>query len=411
MVIFKNPLYAYAMSFLVAFGVYHLGWAEFYPELTFEVKVFLLFTIITSVIFGKLLGKFGWINFTRKQFSGVNICLLNCNKIVSFLYLMLLLEAIFCGGLPLIGIITQANNITYVDFGIPSFHVVFFTFKNFYLSVLFWGYLHEKNKTYIYYYIVVLIIDVFIVNRADILCNLLAALSMYAIFNHGKKYQCHMYLKLILAILVVLFLFGVFGNYRSSVAFGFQYTSDLILTIGQATDTFKESFIPDEFFWSYIYISSPLANLQHIMDVYSKYHTDYLMSLDDFWGTLGYGVLPNFLSKRIMPELGYEYPVIELLVDKLNVSTMYASSCYYMGVTGMLLHFFALIFVVYINLYVFSNNRYSFIVTSILVVMCIFSMFNNFLSSVGWMGQIFYIFLLTKTRIFEGFLYKKGDVN
>jgi len=70
----------------------------------------------------------------------------------------------------------------------------------------------------------------------------------------------------ILPIVVVclLYLFGVLGTLRQSRAAHTGYDNTLILKSGKASEAFTHSPIPNEFFWAYVYMASPLANLQQI---------------------------------------------------------------------------------------------------------------------------------------------------
>ncbi len=60
-------------------------------------------------------------------------------------------------------------------------------------------------------------------------------------------------------MVVLLYFFGVLGNYRMVKSSSNEY----FMEVAEATDSFRNSRIPKEYFWSYIYISSPLANLQN----------------------------------------------------------------------------------------------------------------------------------------------------
>lgn len=98
-----NPFYVYGISFLFTLFVYELGWSEFYPELSIDLVIFIISTIIISFLLGKILD----FKVSKKE-----IMVIKFSKIVKctlFIYLGFFIEFIVNGGVPLFLILSQSG--------------------------------------------------------------------------------------------------------------------------------------------------------------------------------------------------------------------------------------------------------------------------------------------------------------
>lgn len=397
--IITNPLYMYALMFFIAIVIYEFGWSTFYPNLTIDTLCFIIFTIFIAISFGYL---YGHLDSNNKKINCMQtIKIYKICIIFSGIFFGMICEAIYSGGFPLF----SPGTVIYAEFGIPTFHVIWMALKDFFVLTTYMIYLKGRRKVILLICVMTLFLDFLIVNRADFLYLLMAMLIIYvmerkvAIFNVKKS------VLLAIACLFIFYIFGVLGNYRSVVAFGGEYSNDFILSVGQASNNFKDSIIPGEFFWSYLYISSPLANFQHTIDMNNP-NVDYLLSLRDLISVLGYSVVPDFLSKRLMPWMGYDNVETELLVDNLNVCTMYNQSYLFMGYIGCILQFLSLVlFFFLIKFFCRKNTDLQIISNAVLVVMGAFSIFNNMLVFSGWIGQLLFLIIVSRNKFFYRFLF------
>ena len=398
---FINPLLIYALSFLLVFITYSFEWSEFYPKLSFELGLFLFFSIIISIIFGIFINK-----VINSQYLNISIRLKSYKLIIFFIYLCFVLEIWYSGGVPIVGIIIQDTMVNYMEFGIPTFHVFFIILKGSYELLLYYSYILQNEKKYLYGFLILGLIDVFIVNRANVLFTLISVTVIFLDLRKKSVINMKLLSYIVIITIFVLYLFGVMGNYRSSVAFGNEYNNDFIYNIGQASNVFRESIIPGEFFWAYLYISSPLANLQHTVSSVQLSDIDYLCDINSIVATLGYGGLPDFISKRFMPLLGYSSPISELLEENLNVCTMYNSSFYLAGYIGVILHYFIFLFMTSGFLLISYNTRYASIIKGCLCAISVFTVFVNSIAFIGWIGQVWFFVILSKTNFLRGWLYE-----
>jgi hypothetical protein len=174
-------------------------------------------------------------------------------------------------------------------------------------------------------------------------------------------------------VLAILIGFGVLGNVRSSQAESTTDLNDVILNIGEAKPDFVDSAIPKEYFWSYLYIASPLANLQLNVD---ERQPDYSVSnaLQYVNGELNF----DFISKRIFAHYNITKPDNLLIAPFLTVGTVYSTSYSYLGWCGMSVTFLFLMAMTFLYLLIMKpQNPYFSTGLAILNTFLLFCIFDN----------------------------------
>jgi oligosaccharide repeat unit polymerase len=314
------------------------------------------------------------------------------------------IEYLFFGNLPLLAILTKTP-LSYAEFGIPTFHVFLVTFNSFFSIYLFQIILSEKKrrKEIIFLFILTLIPFLLILNRGILIIALISCVFVYLI-----KYQSKITFRkiAILGILAVfcLYLFGIVGNIRTnnSIQNPSLLDNNMFLQIGGATKEFKESVIPKEFFWTYIYMSSPLANLQKTIDRY-EFKKD--ISLSDSYMFTVTQILPDFISKRISKAYEIDTPSPIQIAPELNVSTAFAQSYVILGWVGISLFIlFAFIFAfAYILLLKRLNSEFLVVGVALINSIFVFSTFSNMFSFTGLSFQLVYpiLFSLFSSKKFK----------
>ena len=174
----------------------------------------------------------------------------------------------------------------------------------------------------------------------------------------------------------VLWGFGILGDLRSHGASG----ESIILNLGGASDHFLNSNIPGELFWPYIYISSPLANLQ--LNVTGRVATD----VPALYFALEF--LPDFVSKRIVSEEAVSSISLILITPQLTVTTMYGLAFVLMGWLGMLLSFAYFIVISLSCLTILKGSRYLISTSSILSSLAFLGIFDNMYLFAGGITQV-----------------------
>jgi hypothetical protein len=159
-------------------------------------------------------------------------------------------------------------------------------------------------------------------------------LYLFSLRKIGKWF----FAKITIVLVGLLFFFGLLGEVRETANSAFMHYA-------KPTKAFTNSFVPDEFMWPYIYISSPIANLQLNVERRSN------MKVDDF---ILYSFTPDLISKKTP---GYVKPKIDQVVPWLTVGTQYSVAFRNFGWFGMSLVFFSISFLIYVYVILGSNNN------------------------------------------------------
>jgi len=385
-----NPYALFGIAWTLSLLLYVLGWSDLFPKvsssLIFFLSFFILFFLLTSVVYNRINTSIittSISNIGHKKLLFINFFIFSLN----FLY----------SGIPVL------SGTKDPDFGIPTIIVLATTLNSFCAVYSFYLFLIRKNFIYILYVFLCLLLFVCDFSRGYIMMNLL---TMFFLWLNVK--QPDLTFKKIVSILsgllLVLYLFGVAGNYRTLNEirsrypdFDVTYNNDLILKIGDASDSFRTNVIPGEFFWTYLYITSPLSNLQYNITLHSPPVTVksifYLIIDEAFFDTVSKR-LDGFLNRqRIFPDL---------IVSELTVSTTLANSYDYAGWIGM--GVFLLIFWTVPLIYAFMvrNNPLGIIGKSTLCTIYFLSIFDNMLTLTGLSFQLLFpllVFWLSKVRL------------
>ncbi len=209
---------------------------------------------------------------------------------------------------------------------------------------------------------------------------------------------------IIIGVLSVMYLFGVAGNYRTindlysqDQKFDNSYNSNVILAIGGASDTFKSNLVPGEFFWTYLYITSPLSNLQYNI---VKNNPEFTLT-----GAL-YVIVDELtidaVSKKIDEVLGRKRRDADLLVDQLTVPTALTGSYNYAGWGGVAIYLVFIWMFGFCYSFIVSKNPIGIIGMSTLCTVYLFSIFDNMFTLSGLMLQLIYpiiLFFISRIKV------------
>lgn len=391
-----NPFYLYSLTVLAILVLYNLGWSNIYPKLSIASYAFLIATIIISVAVGFSLDK---------KFIGQNTIernRLNLRFITILIYIGFVLEFIYEGQVPIVEILILKSDFNYLGFsGIPTFHVLLVTFNSFITIYVFNKYLEENNKEYLILFILNLIPSMLIFNRGMLTMIILSCASVYILAKMNGFLDLKTLAILMIIGMIFLYIFGVLGNIRSNKDYyiGNDITnSDYIMMVGDASERFRESIIPKPFYWGYIYITSPLANLEKTIQNNNRVQT---FTFDNITQFLVHSILPDFVSN----DLNIESQKADLITPSLTVSTFYSQGYLSLGWTGMILLFlYWLIVVVIYRLIVPYNSAFFISGLSIINTITMVNFFDNMLIFAGLSFQLVYPILLM-------FLVEKGYGN
>jgi hypothetical protein len=195
--------------------------------------------------------------------------------------------------------------------------------------------------------------------------------------------------------LIVMFGFGYAGNLRTAQAVArdnrqssYEYDNEIILKIASASTSFTDNIIPNEFYWTYLYIASPISNLQ--FNINRPHFEPY--KFDDFMSIIVNETWYETVGKR----LGELFPSIkrkdpELVIANLNVATTFTRSYNSLGYLGLFVLLAHMLFMPIIYLKIMGlNSQYLPTAIAIMCSIYFFSIFDNMFSFVGTGPQLLF---------------------
>jgi len=372
-----NPYTVFSISWLLCLFLYSLGWAGIYPKLSSELSLFVISLIVVmglTAIFYKRIK----INLTP-----ISVNTYRYKVLFAFNLLLWALNFLY-SGIPIF------NGLRDLDFGIPFVKIISASLNNFLSIYFFYLFLISGKKKFLLYCGLCFFLFALVISRGNIM---LSMVSMFFMWINIKNpiLSVTKGITILAFTLTILFLFGVAGNYRtiknvadndSSVQD--NYSSKLILGIGEAS-TFYRNYIPGEFFWGYLYISSPLSNLQYNLNKPSKSSTP-----DNISMLIINEILFDAISNKIDEGYHLNKQTPALLVDTLTVSTAFAGSYVYAGWTGVLIYVVIFWLLPFIYTILLAKNPLAIIGVSVLCTVYFFSIFDNMLILTALTSQLLY---------------------
>ena len=372
--ILTNPFCVYVISFIFVFFAYSLGWSTLFPPISIQVKLFFCITFFISLLFAYPINLFNKDILFEIPNSSLNV------KILVFITLGYILEFFYNKGVPLF-LLLFGKDVNYVAFGIPTFHVLLHTFTSFYGIYIFHQFLSTKEKPLLIFTLYTMVPHILIINRGAVFIMLIAMLFVF-LFSI-KNIKIINIIGLFVVFIIVLYFFGLLGNKRSFAGDNLSFPNAT-----NVTDRYLESKIPKEYYWTYVYMASPLANFQYNVD--SKRINanifDYLLIIRN-------ELIPDFISKRL-PDLNINNNIEkqpDLIVPFLNVSTVFTSAYTMIGWMGPFIIYFYGVILIYIFIFIVpKSSKYYITGFSILLTIMVFNTFTNMWNFSGLSFQLVY---------------------
>jgi hypothetical protein len=367
-----NPFAAYAAGFLVALSVYSLGYSDLYPPLQPSLRWFLLSTCVICVFLACATSGIVPSSSSKAERFGTHLA------IFTAIMGVFVIEVVANRGIPLMLIVANADFV-YRDFGVPQLHVAFVAFCYFFAVYWFDLYILGQGRKFLILSTAATGTSLLIFSRGAFIITLIALIFVYV---QRRGLDRRILLTFAVATAAALWGFGQLGDLRTKGATG----ESIILTVGDASDKFLNSNIPTALFWPYLYASSPLANLQLNITDRAAADSPTLFLVLEF--------LPDFISKRIVPEETIEASNPLLITEELTVSTMYGRPFLLMGWVGLFLSFSYFIVILIVCLKVLQRSKYFVAAAGILSSLAFLCIFDNlYIRSGGILQVLVAIFL------------------
>jgi hypothetical protein len=355
---FINPFFLYCIAFLVAILLYMLGWSRMFSPLSPLLILFIAITFVIFIFAGLYLERRGF-NFKNEPIRDSHFT----EVLFGVIILLGVMNVAYMGYLPL-----ADHTHDYRKFGMPVVDPLFNTLSIFFALIMVHSFLDTHKNKCLIYFLIVLIIQVLLYRRSTIIWIILSSSILYLVYI--KKIQLLLILGGILLVPVLSYLFGLYGNTRSNLSETF------VLNELGASDSFKNSGLSHNHYMTYLYIASPLANLQTNIDQRSNG-----LKKGDFKDFMFYCLIPESITLRLEKSLQITKPECYLISPNLIVGTLYMVAFYTLGWTGMILMFLTLVVFILLNLFIirkydeFALEGYSLL--SAFVCLLIFSNFMN----------------------------------
>jgi len=361
-----NPFFAYCLAFVFSILLYLMGWSSIYPELTTSLLVFFLLSFIPFIIGGLYLNKHISLNLqdhsVKPLMFDIPFCLLSCLGILIF---------ILGGYVPFF-----RENYNYKEFGLPVIDTLFYSLS-IYLSVFYLSsYLASRSRKLLIYLLVIIVFQILLFNRYTLLWIFISALYLL-IINKRSIPPVFLIIGIVLFV-IASYCFGLFGNLRSS------FSKEYVLNELYASSRFNDLRISHNYYITYLYISSPLANLQENLN-----ETDQSKNRD-LKNYLLYSIFPISITKRVEKPLHISPPEYNLIIPSLTAGTYFMNGCFSYGWTGMvLLEIFFILYILGVLAIIPHNSPFFIISIVLLTTTASLLIFDNFLTRMDVILNLF----------------------
>jgi oligosaccharide repeat unit polymerase len=207
------------------------------------------------------------------------------------------------------------------------------------------------------------------------------------IYLYFNKLRTKNVVKFLIIILSIILLFGIVGDLRSGSA-------DSFISIAQPSSNYP-SFLPSGFLWVYIYITSPINNVNFNIYDYPilNFNPSPLLS----------SILPSFIRDKIT--FWGNSGNFKLVDDLLNVSSIFPNYLSAFGLIGSVIFYFIMGLTfnfVYFKTKIINVNVKWILILVVILHNIVFSLFVDFFSSLVFIFQIVLHFVIgTKFKFYK----------
>ena len=358
----NNIFYGYGILWTIILILYFLGWSDLCLPLDNYLLTFLVISISISFIIGY---------FMRKKLKFVKLEN-NPHKNRNITYILVILyvvEMLYTRQIPLLNVISGFSYKQSGFSGIPNLHLLITSFSIFYSFYLSYIYACFKEKKVLFEYLLIIMYFILLVQRQNIVICIIGFLNiMYAANSEyiTKKIKSKKSKFMIILLCILLsFSFGVLGNIRYGNSWNWN-DSSMITKLGKQNDQYPK-YLPNEFFWSYIYLVSPLVNLNYNIKMNEPTNNLHKTTME---------FVPEFIRNKLIKE---KTDKIMLPVSSLTASTSYVKVYINSGYSGMYIMFlFQIIVCAFVlNKTYKRNKKYFIVVCNALGYFLILTFFTN----------------------------------
>jgi hypothetical protein len=263
-------------------------------------------------------------------------------------------------------ILDRSHN--YREFGMPVIDPVFNTLSIFFSVFFFQSFIEQKEKKFLIYVFTILLIHVLLFRRSSVIWIIISSLFLLVIYK--KRISLLIIALAIICLPILSYSFGAYGNFRSNLSKSF-----VINKLG-AGDNFKNSNLSHNHFMTYLYVSSPLANLQENIN-----KRNVPIQMMDFKTFFFYCIMPESITLRLEKPLNLSPPECYLITPELIAGSFLMVAFYTLGWAGMIIMFLYLaVFIIGCLILISKLNTFHTVTLSLLATTVSLLIFSNFLN-------------------------------
>ncbi|NDV13296.1 O-antigen polymerase [Crenobacter caeni] len=323
--IITHPFIIFFIVWSTVIALYSGKWSNiliFNPE---EYISFYIIYLITPFLFGSIVGtQAGLLKTKNKKLTpppkkSITTQTISNKKIKILLTTLIIgstFEAITLQGVPLTWAITGDSR-GYADYGYSGLHGILNSINLYLLMVYFIKYIEEKKDLNKIIFLFIWMLCMF--SRFLVMVSIVQLFFVYLYKTNNLKVIT--FVKLTMAAITISFIFGTLGNIRSFN----EGTSNSFMELAEINENYP-AWIPNEFTWSYMYLTTPFNNL---LNIANTSHINYSLT-----NTLS-GLVPNVLKKFIFAESDLATDI--LVHESFNMSTGYAPIVNDLGTHGIII--------------------------------------------------------------------------
>lgn len=366
-----NPFFIFGISLSAILFLYSFHFSVLYPNLTPDF-VFMLLVIVCLFWLANKMWKLVISSFNSHIGYWNQLSIKNAQALTVISVIGTLIEGIYSRGFPLLG--HYSEQITY---GIPTFHIFIVVYISFLITLIFNSQVFYNSTKYKYLIALNTFCLLLGLSRSVLIITFLNCMWIY-LFN--KKLSKSKKISFFAVIVLCLYIFGIFGNYRSNMQQEMRnnsiFDSSYIFNVGGANDKVRENPILGPFYWSYLYTTSPIANFQTLVS--GENVRDGSIKPKDIYTQF----VSEIITKRIDPLFNIPNGNQYQINNALNVSTIFYKPYYilgYLGISMMIMYMLILPFIYILLISKFFPNFFE-IGVALLNTTYMLNLFDNMFS-------------------------------
>jgi oligosaccharide repeat unit polymerase len=287
-------------------------------------------------------------------------------KYLFFAWIVLVAFELFSfGNLPFLSIVGVGEAIGYEEYGFSGLHGLLNAMQLVLFDMALLFYIRGRSVKYLFYGLALIAWSVLLVSRAIIVASFIQGIMIGLLFSKSFRKR-FLLLGSVITFLVIL-VFGVLGDIRSSSGTSIQALAQ------QSSD--YPGFLPPGFFWVYVYITTPLNNINANIGSMSALGFPY------------YSILP-LIPNVIRAALNINDLDVTLVDENLNVSSFFRQFIFDYGVYGTILVMTILYFMFSLVMKKSKNNEKWALILVVILYCTIISVFVNAYTAIIYLAQM-----------------------